>query len=114
MHFDPLSYYTANPFIPHVNKRVMIFSQLNNTSLTNILDDITFGKPNKTKYIVKITQISQFYGIFSPHQSSMIHIIDYVIYLNSFLKKMHPDPIFHYTANLYFPHVYKRVRTTSK
>lgn len=52
----------------------MIFPQLNNTSFPNILDDITFGKPNKTKYIVKITQISQFNGIFSPHQSSMIHI----------------------------------------
>lgn len=64
MHFDPLSYYTANPFIPHVNKRVMIFSKLNNTSLTNTLDDITFGKPKKTNYKKQIIQISQFYGIF--------------------------------------------------
>lgn len=55
MHFDPLSYYTANPFIPHVNKRVMIFSKLNNTS---------FGKPKKTNYKKQIIQISQFYGIF--------------------------------------------------
>lgn len=42
----------------------MIFSQLQNTSFTNILDDIRFGKPKKTKYIVKTTQISQFEGIF--------------------------------------------------
>lgn len=53
----------------------MIFSQLNNASFTNILDDdITFGKPKKTKNIVQIIQISQFYGIFSLHQPSMIHI----------------------------------------
>lgn len=53
----------------------MIFSQLNNTSFTNILDDdITFGKPKKTKNIVQIIQISQSYGKFSFHKPSMIHI----------------------------------------
>lgn len=41
----------------------MIFSQLNNTSFTNIIDDITFGKPKKTLYTVPITQNSHTYGI---------------------------------------------------
>lgn len=41
----------------------MIFSQQNYTSFTNIIDDITFGKPKKTLYTVPITQYSHTYGI---------------------------------------------------